>query len=63
VVDVFRRVVVPHPPGTEVALADGRVGVVIAVEPATPYAPVVRFAAAGGVAERRVDTRAELAPG
>jgi hypothetical protein len=56
-------VVVPHPPGTEVALADGRVGVVTAVDAATPYAPVVRFAEAGGATERRVDTRAELAPG
>jgi HD-GYP domain-containing protein (c-di-GMP phosphodiesterase class II) len=62
VVDVFRRVVLPHPPGTEVALADGRIGVVAAVEPATPYAPVVRVAEGGGVIERRVDTRTELAP-
>jgi HD-GYP domain-containing protein (c-di-GMP phosphodiesterase class II) len=58
VVDVFRRVVMPHPPGTEVAVADGRVGVVAAVERATPYAPVVRFADG----ERRVDTRTELVP-
>ena len=63
VADVFRRVVVPHPPGTEVALADGRVGVVAAVEPATPHAPVVRFAEGDGVVERRIDTRSELAPG
>jgi HD-GYP domain-containing protein (c-di-GMP phosphodiesterase class II) len=62
VVDVFRRVILPHPPGTEVELADGRVGVVAAVEPATPYAPVVRLAEGGGVVERRVDTRSELAP-
>jgi HD-GYP domain-containing protein (c-di-GMP phosphodiesterase class II) len=62
VVEVFRRVVVPHPPGTEVELADARVGVVAEVEPATPHAPVVRFAEAGGVVQRRVDTRTELAP-
>jgi HD-GYP domain-containing protein (c-di-GMP phosphodiesterase class II) len=64
VVEVFRRVIVPHPPGTEVVLAGGRVGVVAAVEPATPYAPLVRFAGADGrvADERRVDTRSELAP-
>jgi HD-GYP domain-containing protein (c-di-GMP phosphodiesterase class II) len=62
VVEVFRRVVVPYPPGTEVELADGRVGVVAEVERATPHAPVVRFAEAGGAAHRRVDTRTDLAP-
>jgi HD-GYP domain-containing protein (c-di-GMP phosphodiesterase class II) len=62
VVEVFRRVVVPHPPGTEVTLADGRTGVVAAVEPALPDAPVVRFAASGGTVERRVDTRTGLGP-
>jgi HD-GYP domain-containing protein (c-di-GMP phosphodiesterase class II) len=61
VADVFRRVVVPHPPGTEVVLADGRVGVVATVEPAMPYAPAVRFAEGGVVVERRVDTRTGLA--
>jgi HD-GYP domain-containing protein (c-di-GMP phosphodiesterase class II) len=62
VVDVFRRVVLPHPPGTEVVLADGRIGVVAAVEPASPYTPVVRLAEGASVVERRVDTRTELAP-
>jgi HD-GYP domain-containing protein (c-di-GMP phosphodiesterase class II) len=63
VVDVFRRVVLPHPPGTELALADGRIGVVAAVEPATAYAPVIRLAEGGRVVEREVDTRTQLAPG
>jgi len=57
VVSVFRHVVAPHPPGTEVVLADGRVGVVAAVDARTPDTPAVRFADG----ERRVDTRTELA--
>jgi HD-GYP domain-containing protein (c-di-GMP phosphodiesterase class II) len=57
VVSVFRHVVAPHPPGTEVVLADGRAGVVTAVDARTPSVPVVRFADG----ERRVDTRTELA--
>jgi HD-GYP domain-containing protein (c-di-GMP phosphodiesterase class II) len=57
VVSVFRHVVAPHPPGTEVVLADGRAGVVAAVDARTPNVPVVRFADG----ERRVDTRTELA--
>jgi HD-GYP domain-containing protein (c-di-GMP phosphodiesterase class II) len=57
VVSVFRHVVAPHPPGTEVVLADGREGVVAAVDARTPSVPFVRFADG----ERRVDTRTELA--
>jgi HD-GYP domain-containing protein (c-di-GMP phosphodiesterase class II) len=53
VVDVFRRVVVPHPPGTELTLADGRAGVVAAVAPGAPYMPLVRLPDG----ERRVDAR------
>jgi HD-GYP domain-containing protein (c-di-GMP phosphodiesterase class II) len=57
VVAVFRHVVAPHPPGTEVVLADGRAGVVAAVDAHRPNVPLVRFADG----ERRVDTRTELA--
>jgi HD-GYP domain-containing protein (c-di-GMP phosphodiesterase class II) len=42
VVSVFSRVVMPFPPGSEVRLADGRVGLVIDVDPRTPYEPTVR---------------------
>src|SRR4051794_15365218 len=57
VVEVFRRVVLPHPPGTDVTLADGRVGVVAGVDPGAPNTPLVRLPDG----ERRVDARTELA--
>jgi hypothetical protein len=57
VVESFRRVVLPHPPGTEVRLADGRAGVVAAVEPGAPSTPLVRLSDG----ERRVNARTELA--
>jgi HD-GYP domain-containing protein (c-di-GMP phosphodiesterase class II) len=42
VVDVFRRVVSPYPPGSEVTLSDGRRGVVASVPPTDLARPVVR---------------------
>lgn len=57
VVESFRRVVLPHPPGTEVQLADGRVGVVAAVEPGAPSTPLVRLPDG----ERRVNAGTDLA--
>jgi HD-GYP domain-containing protein (c-di-GMP phosphodiesterase class II) len=57
VVEAFRRVVLPHPPGTEVQLADGPVGVVADVDPGAPNTPLVRLPDG----ERRVDARTELA--
>jgi HD-GYP domain-containing protein (c-di-GMP phosphodiesterase class II) len=42
VVRVFRRLVMPYPLGTEVALPDGRIGVVASVDPDSPYEPLVR---------------------
>ena len=60
VVDIFRKVVFPYPPGTEVVMADGRVGVVCAVEPDRPDEPLVRAPlAAGGFEEVTVDLRLE----
>jgi HD-GYP domain-containing protein (c-di-GMP phosphodiesterase class II) len=43
VVDVFKRVVAPYPPGTEVRLSDGRRGVVASVPPDKLDQPVVRI--------------------
>ena len=43
VVDVFKRVVAPYPPGTEVELSDGRRGVVASVPPHNVERPVVRI--------------------
>jgi HD-GYP domain-containing protein (c-di-GMP phosphodiesterase class II) len=42
VVDVFRRVVAPYPPGAEVSLSDGRRGVVAAVDSENLQRPLVR---------------------
>jgi HD-GYP domain-containing protein (c-di-GMP phosphodiesterase class II) len=42
VVSVFSRVVMPFPPGAEVELADGRMGLVVDVDPRSPYEPTVR---------------------
>jgi HD-GYP domain-containing protein (c-di-GMP phosphodiesterase class II) len=50
-VEVFRRVVMPYPVGTEVRLPDGRLGVVAAADPDRPDFPLVRVD--GG--EERVD--------
>jgi HD-GYP domain-containing protein (c-di-GMP phosphodiesterase class II) len=48
VVDVFRRVVAPYPPGCEVKLSDGRGGIVASVRPDNLERPVVRVAWDGG---------------
>jgi HD-GYP domain-containing protein (c-di-GMP phosphodiesterase class II) len=61
VVDTFRRIVFPHPVGTEIDLADGRTGVVARVDPDRPDEPVVRLPGPDGTIEVRVDTRTELA--
>src|SRR4051794_19950872 len=42
VVDVFRRVVAPYPPGVEVSLSDGRRGVVVSAPPENIARPLVR---------------------
>ena len=47
----------PYPVGTEVALPDGRVGVVAAVDPGRPEEPVVRI----GGEDVRVDLRTAAA--
>jgi HD-GYP domain-containing protein (c-di-GMP phosphodiesterase class II) len=59
VVDVFRRVVAPYPPGCEVRLSDGRRGVVADVPPDDFDHPVVRVGwDAGGreVSPYEIDT-------
>jgi HD-GYP domain-containing protein (c-di-GMP phosphodiesterase class II) len=61
VVHTFRRVVFPHPVGTEVHLLDGRAGVVVRVDPENPDVPIVRLAADDGPVEVAVDTLHELA--
>ncbi len=50
-VGVFSRVVMPYPPGYEVELADGRVGVVVDVDTSTPYEPKVRVRNDDGTVE------------
>lgn len=56
VVETFRGVVLPYPVGHEVELPDGRIGVVIAADPAAPYRPTVRIPdGLGGVEEQVVD--------
>jgi HD-GYP domain-containing protein (c-di-GMP phosphodiesterase class II) len=55
VVDLFRRVVLPYPVGTELVLADGTIGVVASVESGDPHRPVVRFPSG----ERTVDLTIE----
>jgi HD-GYP domain-containing protein (c-di-GMP phosphodiesterase class II) len=62
VVDVFRRVVAPYPPGVEIALSDGRRGVVVSVPPDDLTHPLVRIGwDAGGrpVGHYELDTAAE----
>jgi HD-GYP domain-containing protein (c-di-GMP phosphodiesterase class II) len=61
VVDLFRRIVFPHPVGTEVQLQDGRTGVVVRVDPDAPDEPVVRLPGDGGPVEVAVDTLNDLA--
>jgi HD-GYP domain-containing protein (c-di-GMP phosphodiesterase class II) len=51
VVAHFRSVVFPYPIGHEIALPDGRVGVVAGVDPACPDRPRVRVANGGGAVD------------
>ena len=62
VVDVFRRVVTPYPPGIEVELGDGRRGVVVSVPQNDLTRPLVRVGWERGgraVAPYEVDTAKE----
>jgi HD-GYP domain-containing protein (c-di-GMP phosphodiesterase class II) len=59
VVDVFRRVVLPYPPGFDVVLADGRAGVVARADPYEPHRLAVRVAEAAGPVEIVLDTRGD----
>ena len=43
IVEMFRKVVPPHPPGSEVVVADGRRGVVTKVDAGAPERPMVRI--------------------
>jgi HD-GYP domain-containing protein (c-di-GMP phosphodiesterase class II) len=61
VVETFRRVVFPYPAGTEIELADGRIGVVARVDASAPDVPIVRVAGPDGPVEIPVDTRTDLA--
>src|SRR3954453_18108145 len=55
VADVFRKLVLPYPVGSELRLADGSVGVVASAEPGEARRPIVRFPDG----ERVVDLDAE----
>ncbi len=57
VVAVFRRVVVPFPIGSEVEMADGRIGVVARVDIDDPDVPVVRLPGSDGPFEVPVNAR------
>lgn len=50
-VETFRSVIVPYPPGTDVTLVDGRTAVVVRVEASDPLRPTVRAHTAEGAAE------------
>lgn len=50
-VETFRSIIVPYPPGTDVTLVDGRPGVVARVEASDPLRPTVRAFAADGAVE------------
>jgi HD-GYP domain-containing protein (c-di-GMP phosphodiesterase class II) len=54
IVDHFCRIVMPYPIGGEVDLADGRTGVVSAVDPAHPYRPTVRIDDSSGTIDEVV---------
>jgi HD-GYP domain-containing protein (c-di-GMP phosphodiesterase class II) len=60
VVETFRRVVAPYPPGSEIVLADGRRGVVVSVDPDELELPLVRL---GARSELDLRDCPELAPG
>jgi HD-GYP domain-containing protein (c-di-GMP phosphodiesterase class II) len=55
VVEAFNEVVMPFPVGHCVTLPDGREGVVVAVDPAEPERPVVRFADGASFSEEPVE--------
>jgi HD-GYP domain-containing protein (c-di-GMP phosphodiesterase class II) len=57
-VEIFCRLVMPYPVGTEVELPDGRTGVVAATDPDRPDVPLVRVDGA----ELRVDMSAARSP-
>jgi HD domain len=59
VAGVFGRVVLPHPPGFDIELPDGRTGVVARADPYDPHRLAVRVAEAGGPAELTLDTRGD----
>src|SRR3954469_5197391 len=62
VVDVFRRVVTPYPPGVEVELGDGRRGVVVSVPQDNLTRPLVRIGGDPGgrtVSPYELDTATE----
>ncbi|MBW8712351.1 MAG: hypothetical protein JF631_15555, partial [Mycobacterium sp.] len=59
VAGVFGRVVLPHPPGFDIELPDGRIGVVARADPYDPHRLAVRVAEAGGPAELTLDTRGD----
>jgi HD-GYP domain-containing protein (c-di-GMP phosphodiesterase class II) len=61
VVESFRRIVFPHPVGTEVRLLDGRTGIVVRVDPQSPDVPIVRLPSSDGPVEVAVDTLSEIA--
>jgi HD-GYP domain-containing protein (c-di-GMP phosphodiesterase class II) len=61
VVDVFRRVVLPYPPGFDIALPDGRTGIVARADPYDPHRLSVRVAEAGGPVDLVLDTRGDAA--
>jgi HD-GYP domain-containing protein (c-di-GMP phosphodiesterase class II) len=61
VVRHFSAIVMPFPVGHELALPDGRTGVVSRVDPGSPYTPTVRVLEDGAVAELVVDMAAEQA--
>jgi HD-GYP domain-containing protein (c-di-GMP phosphodiesterase class II) len=63
VAEAFGRVVAPYPPGSEITLSDGRMGVVVSVDPEALNLPLVRVAA--GIIGYEIDLRdePELAPG
>jgi HD-GYP domain-containing protein (c-di-GMP phosphodiesterase class II) len=54
-VTIFRRTVAPYPPGSEITLPDGRVGVVAEVKMTRPERPLVRIPTPSGAEEVVVD--------
>lgn len=61
-VETFARLVMPFPIGHEVTLPDGDDAVVVAVDPARPYAPTVRRRRDGRVVEEVADLSAHRPP-